>query len=411
MANITGRSYSEILDWMFSQLPMYQRSGAAAYKADLSTTHRLMELANHPEKNLKVLHVAGTNGKGSVSHLCASVLQESGYKVGLYTSPHLKDFRERIKVNGEMIPEAMIMEFIGHYQENFEELKPSFFEMTVLLAFEYFNYSKVDIAVVEVGMGGRLDSTNVVSPDVSVITNIGLDHQKFLGETHELIAREKAGIVKDGVPVICGHIHEEALSEIKAIAEAKKAPLHQTEKANFEAPLSALKGAYQRQNERTAWLALYHLRQRGWEIQPEHVSQGFERVIENTGLRGRWEVLADSPKTIVDAGHNLDGVQAILSSLEKETFDDLHIVWGVSNDKDLEPILSLLPKHATYYFCRANIARAKDADELLALAQEHGLKGEAFKSVGAAYQAARLYAKASDIIFIGGSVFVVAEVI
>ena len=411
MANITGRSYSEILDWMFSQLPMYQRDGAAAYKKDLSTTHKLMGLANHPEKNLKVLHVAGTNGKGSVSHLCASVLQEAGYKVGLYTSPHLKDFRERIKVNGEMIPEAMIIEFIGHYHENFEEIKPSFFEMTVLLAFEYFNYARVDIAVVEVGMGGRLDSTNVVSPELSVITNIGLDHQKFLGETHELIAREKAGIVKDNIPVICGRMHGDALAEIKSIAEAKNAALHQADKANFEAPTSALNGAYQRENERTAWLSLYHLRQRGWEILPEHVSRGFERVIENTGLRGRWEVLSDSPKTIADAGHNLDCLNAILASLDQETFDDLHIVWGSSNDKDLKSIFSLLPKNATYYFCHANIPRAKDSDELLTLAQEYGLKGEAFKSVGSAYQAARLYAKSSDVIFIGGSLFVVSEVI
>ena len=335
------RSYSEVLQWLYSQLPMYQRVGKAAYKADLSTTQKLMALGGNPENKIKALHVAGTNGKGSVSHLCASVLQEAGYKVGLYTSPHLKDFRERIKVNGEMIPETMVMQFVEHYEESFKDIQPSFFEMTVLLAFEYFVYSNVDIAVVEVGMGGRLDSTNVLTPEVSVITNIGMDHQQFLGDTIEAIAAEKAGIIKNEVPVVLGAMKEEAFRKIESIAIANQSNLKSTEKEQFDAPVSQLKGHYQRENERTAWLALYELKQKGWPIEKQHVERGFERVVDNTGLLGRWQTISESPKTIADCGHNEDGIAAILEALKEETFEELHIVIGLVSDKDLDKVLSM----------------------------------------------------------------------
>ena len=390
---------------------MYQRVGHAAYKADLSTTLSLMDMAGNPEKGLKCIHVAGTNGKGSVSHLCASVLQEAGYKVGLYTSPHLKDFRERIRVNGEVITEEMVVQFIDHYEDKFKDLKPSFFEMTVLLAFEYFNYSEVDIAVIETGMGGRLDSTNVVSPEVSVITNIGLDHTRFLGETVSAIAAEKAGIIKAGAPVVLGEMLHEAEEVIIAKAKEMGVDVFSTSEEEFEVPESDLNASYQYQNLRTAWLALYQLRKKGWPIQAKDLERGFSRVKENTGMRGRWETISTAPQTIVDCAHNSDGINGVMDSLRKEEFESLHVVFGAVDDKDLGAVLQLLPQEANYYFCKADIPRALDEQELHELASALGLKGEVFPTVKGAYEAARLYAKSDDLILITGSVFVVAEVL
>lgn len=404
-------TYPETLAYLYAQLPMLQRVGKAAYKADLANTHALMDLLDHPERGLRCVHVAGTNGKGSTSHLIASVLQEAGYRVGLHTSPHLKDFRERFRINGAMIPEAEVVRFVEQYRSGFEPIQASFFEWGVALAFWWFRAQQVDIAVIETGMGGRLDSTNVVTPEVSVITNVGWDHMDFLGNTLEAIAGEKAGIIKPGVQVVVGEA-DGGLAEVfrhKALVE--QAPFTLVDQT---APLpypSGLAGMHQERNARTALAALHALRERGWAIPDDAIARGFAQVLPNTGLRGRWEVLARDPLTIADVAHNVDGLRMVNTMLANTPHRRLHIVLGMVNDKDLGRVLAELPRAASYYFCKADIPRGLDAEALRAQAHAQGLQGNVFPSVAAAYQAARSAAVPEDLVLVTGSVFVVAEVL
>ncbi|WP_271393742.1 bifunctional folylpolyglutamate synthase/dihydrofolate synthase [Aequorivita sinensis] len=404
-------NYSETIAWLFNQLPMYQRVGQSAYKADLSATITLANYLNNPEKSFKSVHVAGTNGKGSTSHMIASVFQEAGYKTGLYTSPHLKDFRERIKINGNMIPEEYVSGFIQRHKPYFESNQLSFFEMTVGLAFDYFREEKVDIAIIEVGMGGRLDSTNIISPEVSVITNIGLDHTKFLGDTLEKVAFEKAGIIKENIPVVIGEAVSETENVFRRIAVEKNSAIEFAEAIDSSNYLSDLKGTYQQKNIKTVLSALKILQNRGWEISEENIQNGLLNTVKNTGLMGRWQILNKSPKVICDTGHNKEGLKLVLKQLQNEDYQNLHIVLGVVNDKDLESVLPLFPVNATYYFCKPNIPRGLDASLLLSKARGFGLKGEDYFSVNNAFEAAKNAALKDDLIFIGGSTFVVAEVV
>lgn len=404
------KNYSDTVNFLFSQLPMFQRQGAAAYKADLSNTIKLCEIAGNPEKDLKYVHVAGTNGKGSVCHMIASVLQEEGYKVGLYTSPHLKDFRERIRVNGDMVPQSWIIEFVNHYKEQWAKIQPSFFEMTFLMALEYFNFSGVDIAIMETGMGGRLDSTNVIQPELTVITNIGLDHTQFLGDTIEKIAVEKAGIIKPKIPLVLGEMEELAHQVIAERAKEMGVSVYSaaTEVSDFQTDMI---GPYQNENMQTALLAIDQLKAQGWEISQGAIERGFSRVKMNTNLCGRWDILSEKPLTIADCAHNVSGLKMVLNTIKKMDFHDLHVVLGIVGDKDVDAILDLFPQHATYYFCKADIPRGLDAEKLQQMAQFKHLRGEVFPSVRKAYEAARLYASPHDLIYIGGSVFTVAEVV
>lgn len=403
--------YAETLDFLYTQLPMFQRIGAAAYKADLTTTQSLCALIGNPEQRLRSVHVAGTNGKGSVAHMMASVLQESGLRTGLFTSPHLRDFRERIRVNGQMISKEAVVTFVETYRHRWSHLKPSFFEITFAMAIWYFEREKIDCMVVETGMGGRLDSTNVVRPEVSVITTIGLDHTQFLGDTIAKIAAEKAGIIKPGKPVVLGALTEEARHVVLERAELQKSAV--IESTAYTEPLAEtdLKGSFQRENVRTAMCALDVLRTRGFDLSSEAIARGLSKVMANTGLLGRWQVLRYKPLTIADCAHNEQGLRVVLDELLNHDFHNLHIVLGVSGDKDLAPVLALFPKEATYYFAAAKVPRAMPAEELHQLAASHGLRGEYYASVMKAFEAARLYAAANDLIFIGGSVFVVAEVV
>ena len=404
-------TYNDTLDWMFSQLPMYQRQGQSAYKVDLSNTVALISHLNNPHHHFKSIHVAGTNGKGSTSHMLASVLQEAGYKVGLYTSPHLKDFRERIKINGKEISETFVINFIKDNKPFFEASQLSFFEMTVGMAFEYFAQEKVDIAVIEVGLGGRLDSTNIITPEVSVITNIGLDHTQFLGNTLELVAAEKGGIIKPEVPVVIGETQAETTAVFESLASKNKAPIifaDQQVKVDYE---SDLKGDYQSKNKQTVVESVKVLQQKGFIISEENIKKGLLYTIKNTGLLGRWQVLNEKPKVVCDTGHNREGLIYVMKQLSKETFDKLHIVFGVVNDKDISSIIDLLPKNAQYYFCKPDISRGLDAEVLKQAFVENNLLGEAYGSVNEAYKMASENAKPNDFIFIGGSTFVVAEII
>lgn len=404
-------NYQETLDWMFSQLPMYQRQGKTAFKKDLSNTLALASHLNYPEKQFKTIHVAGTNGKGSTSHMLASILQEAGYKVGLYTSPHLKDFRERIKINGEPVKELDVINFIDSNQSFLSEQKLSFFEMTVGLAFDCFAKQKVDIAVIEVGLGGRLDSTNIITPEVSVITNIGLDHTQFLGETLPEIAFEKAGIIKPGIPVVIGEYQKETFPVFQEIATSKNAPLFLAEEEKDKSFETDLKGSYQLKNVKTAIQTITVLKEKGFIFSEEHIKKGLINVVKNTGLLGRWQILQQNPKVICDTGHNKEGLTYVFQQLEEETYNKLHIVLGVVNDKDLQSVLPLFPKKAIYYFCKPNIPRGLDADELKFQAAKNGLFGEAYASVENAYNYALKNTDTKDLMFVGGSTFVVAEVI
>jgi dihydrofolate synthase/folylpolyglutamate synthase len=404
-------TYAETLAYLYAQLPMFQRVGKAAYKADLGNTHALMDLLDHPEQGLRCVHVAGTNGKGSTSHLIASALQEAGYRVGLHTSPHLKDFRERFRINGTMITEAEVMRFVEEYRSGFEPIQASFFEWGVVLAFWWFREQQVDIAVIETGMGGRLDSTNVVNPEVSVITNVGWDHMDFLGNSLEAIAGEKAGIIKPGVPVVVGEAEGTVAEQFRTKAANVGAAITFVDQA---APLPfpcGLKGPHQQRNARSALAALHVLEQRGWKVPREALERGFAQVVANTGLRGRWEVLARDPLTIADVAHNVDGLRAVRALLERTPHRQLHIVLGMVNDKELYRVLAELPKAATYHFCKADIPRGLDAEQLRHQAAAHGLAGTSHSSVAAAYQAARQAAHPADLVLVTGSVFVVAEVL
>ena len=405
-------NYQETTNWLFKQLPVFQLQGATAYKEDLTNTLLLAQHLNNPENYLKCIHVAGTNGKGSTSHLLASVLQEAGYKVGLYTSPHLKDFRERIKINGKEISEEFVCEFVEKNKSFFEANDLSFFEMTVGLAFEYFAKEKTDINIIEVGMGGRLDATNIITPLVSVITNIGKDHTQFLGNTLQSIAKEKAGIIKKDVPVVVG----EYVSETKEVFLAKAKETHSElffasdiVKENYP---SVLLGDYQISNKKTALQTIRVLQIQGdFEITEENIQNGFLNVINTTGLQGRWQQLKSQPKVICDTAHNSHGLKIVLNQIKKEQFEELHFVLGVVNDKDLEEILPLFPKEAHYYFCKPNILRGLDAVILQQRATDFQLNGKVYNSVSNAYQAALQNANKSDFVYIGGSTFVVAEVL
>jgi dihydrofolate synthase/folylpolyglutamate synthase len=404
--------YQETIDWMFNQLPMYQNQGASAYKKDLTNTIILSEHLGNPEKKIKCIHVAGTNGKGSTSHLLASVLQEAGYKTGLYTSPHLKDFRERIKINGQDISEEFVCEFINKHKSFFEQNQLSFFEMTVGLAFDYFVNDNVDIAIIEVGMGGRLDSTNIITPLVSVITNIGLDHTQFLGNTTELIAAEKAGIIKNNVPVVIGEYSPETRNVFLAKAKAENAAIYFASDLIVETFPSALIGDYQVHNKKTVLQTIKILQEvSDFEISEENCKNGFLDVVTNTHLKGRWQILRYNPKVICDTAHNKDGLKITLNQLQKEPFSKLHFVLGVVNDKDLTEILPLFPENANFYFSKPNIPRGLNAETLREKAYEFGMIGKVYNSISEAYQEALKVASITDVIYVGGSTFVVAEIL
>jgi dihydrofolate synthase/folylpolyglutamate synthase len=405
-------NYPETLNWLFNQLPMYQLQGASAYKKDLTNVHVLMDYLGHPENQLQCIHVAGTNGKGSSSHMLASVLQEAGYKVGLYTSPHLKDFRERIKINGVMISEDFVCDFVNQHQSFFEANDMSFFEMSVGLAFDYFAKEKIDIAIIEVGMGGRLDATNIITPLVSVITNIGLDHTQFLGTTLAAVATEKAGIIKHNIPVVIGEYTPATQPVFLATAKAMQSDLYFASDLIATTYPSDLIGDYQIHNKKTVLQTLTVLNQyTSFQTTESDWKIGLSQVVKNTGLQGRWQQLGESPKIICDTAHNTHGLTIVLKQIQKESFDQLHFVLGVVNDKDLDEILPLFPKNAIYYFCKPNIPRGLEAGVLSKKASLFGLNGEIYNSVSDAYAKAKQNAQPSDFIYVGGSTFVVAEIL
>ena len=427
-------NYKETLDWMFNKLPMYQRIGAAAYKADLNTTIEILDYLNNPQDNFKSVHIAGTNGKGSTSHSLASVFQAAGFKTGLYTSPHLRDFRERIRINGEMIPEDNVVTFIEQHKQKLEALELSFFEMTVAMAFDYFSKEKVDIAIIEVGMGGRLDSTNVIHPELSLVTNISLDHVKFLGDCEEKIAIEKAGIIKEQTPVVIGETQERSKDVFINKAKEKNSPISFADQIfecikkdenaldyhtydiykNSELYISDLKfpllGNYQKKNLATIICALDILKNK-FDISQNNICDGLLNVVKATGLMGRWQVINKNPLAIADTGHNVAGINEVKRQLAETKFEKLHFVLSVVNDKDIEGILELLPKNAEYYYCKADIPRGLSAEILAEKATNCGLNGKVYPSVKEAYAAACTNAKENDLVFVGGSNFTVAEVV
>ncbi len=427
--------YKEVLDFLFSQLPMYQRTGAVAYKANLDNTHKLDAHFNHPHTKFKTIHIAGTNGKGSVSHGVASVLQQAGYKVGLYTSPHLKDFRERIKINGICIPEDEVVDFVEKHQSIIKQIQPSFFEMTVAMAFHHFENQKVDVAVIEVGLGGRLDSTNIIMPQCSVITNIGLDHTALLGDTIEKITIEKAGVIKAGIPVVIGETHETTKLIFDKIAQDNAASIFYADK-EYSIPVAMngvdanqilqiykdnvshypdlkldLLGKYQQKNIKTILKTVDVLNEGNFEIGRKDIYAGISNVVANTGLMGRWQILGANPAIICDTGHNAEGVAELVAQIAQIPFKRLHMVWGMVNDKDIDKVLQILPKDAEYYFAKADIPRGLYAEKLKSEAQKQGLKGDYYPSVAEALRKAKKNAGSNDLIFIGGSTFIVAEVL
>lgn len=407
----TFSTYDDAVQWLFMQLPQYQRQGVAAYKPGLERTERLMAYLKHPERGFKSIHVAGTNGKGSTSHMLASVLQAAGYRVGLYTSPHLKDFRERIRIDGEPISESAVLEFIQDHASTFSKMGLSFFEMTVGLAFEYFSKSNIDIAIIETGMGGRLDSTNVITPILSVITNIGLDHMQFLGETIEAIAREKAGIIKPSVPVVIGQYNPQTITVFESIAAQLQAPLLKAQDHEHTEYQSDLIGSYQQLNQKTVLTALGLLKSLGYQLDEYHVVKGLGQVQLSTGLMGRWQIIGQNPMIICDTAHNIDGLTMTMTQLKDLDAPQLHLVLGFVNDKALDQIFDCLPQLGHYYFCAANNPRAMEASDLNELGQRKGLNGREFDTVSEALNAAKSRAKPEDVIYVGGSTFVVAEVL
>lgn len=405
-------NYQETINWMFNQLPMYQLQGASAYKKDLTNAILLGNHLGNPEKNLKCIHVAGTNGKGSTSHMLASILQEAGYKVGLYTSPHLRDYRERIKINGEEISEDFVCDFINKNKTFFEGNDMSFFEMTVGLAFDYFVTEKVDIAIIEVGMGGRLDATNIITPLVSVITNIGLDHTQFLGNTLTAIAYEKAGIIKPKIPVVIGEFTTETKPVFVAKAQDNNAEIYFASELISENYPSDLVGDYQIHNKKAVVQTIAIINSLGtFKISENSIKSGLLNVKKNTGLEGRWQQLGESPKIICDTAHNKNGLEIVIKQIQIEKFDTLHIVLGMVNDKDLDEILPLFPTNAIYYFCKPNIPRGLDARILQEKAATFNLTGKVYNSVSESYAKALQNASKTDFVYIGGSTFVVAEIL
>lgn len=467
-------NYTETLHYLYNQLPMFTRVGVSAFKKDLTNTLALCERLGNPQHQFKSVHVGGTNGKGSTSHMLAAVLQTAGYKTGLYTSPHLKDFRERIRINGQMITEQEVVDFVAQHQIDFDDIQPSFFEMTVALAFDAFARHKVDIAIVEVGLGGRLDSTNVITPLLSVITNIGWDHMNLLGYTLPEIAGEKAGIIKSHVPVIIGEYQPEVVEVFTKKAQEQQAPITfaseqwqievepeaggrrmeaQEQQSSLEgylhhelitikvqrntipssrltqhaSPLRLtathnslpatqklqldLTGTYQLKNVKTVLSAVEELRQQGFDITAEHIHTALRQVKTLTGLNGRWQILSQDPLTICDTGHNPDGIQEVLKNIQAVPYQHLHFVIGMVNDKDSSKVLSMLPQQATYYFCKPDIPRGLEAETLQQQAGQFSLQGRTYASVKDALQAARQQAGAADLVFAGGSTFVVAEIV
>ena len=430
-------NYTATLEYMFLQLPMFQRIGGAAYKANLDNTIAILNLLDNPQHKFKSVHIAGTNGKGSVSHYLAAIFQCAGFKTGLYTSPHLKDFRERIKINGKMISKQKVSRFISNYKSDFEIIQPSFFEMTVGMAFQYFADEKVDIAIIETGMGGRLDSTNLLNPELSIITNIGLDHTQLLGHSITEIAAEKAGIIKENTPIVIGETNTESKKIFETKAKDMKAFISfadrdyainsfyhvNNNKEHFLAVnilnlqnkkelkiLSELNGIYQLKNIKTVLTAIDLLKDKGYKIRLNHIKNGIANVIKLTGLMGRWQTLSTNPLTICDTGHNEDGIKEILKQIELTPHQNLHFVIGMVNDKQIDNVLLMLPKRAVYYFCKADIPRGMNENILKEKALSIGLKGKSYTSVKNAIKAAKTKANENDLIFIGGSTFVVAEI-
>lgn len=391
---------------------MYQKQGASAYRKDLHNTILLSEYLGNPEQQIKTIHIAGTNGKGSTSSMIASVLQEAGYKVGLYTSPHLKDFRERIKINGKKIPKKFVSEFILRHKSFFENHNLSFFEMTVGLAFDYFKKKKVDVAIIEVGMGGRLDSTNIITPLVSVITNIGLDHTQFLGNSIAEIASEKAGIIKPKIPVVIGEYVSQTREVFEQKAQENNSEIYFASDLILKTPQSDLVGKYQEKNKKTVLQTIKVLQNKShFNISPQDISNGFLNVVKNTGLLGRWQTLQENPKVICDTAHNKHGLEIVLEEIQKEKYNQLHIVLGAVNDKDLDSVLPLFPQQAKYYFCKPNVPRGLQTDILQQKAMAFSLNGKKYSSVKNALKSAKRNAATNDLIFVGGSTFVVAEVV
>lgn len=406
--------YQETLKYLYEQVPMFQRVGGAAYKEGLDNTLTLDAHFGHPHHSFRTIHVAGTNGKGSVSHTLAAVLQSAGYKTGLYTSPHLVDFRERIRINGTPISKDYVVSFVEHERSFFEPLCPSFFELATAMAFKYFVDEQVDVAVIEVGLGGRLDCTNIITPDLSIITNISFDHVQFLGNTLTKIAGEKAGIIKKGIPVVIGETTPETKPVFMAKATEVGAPIYFAEENNREDYPGVeyeLKGIYQEKNKRTLFTALPLLKEAGYHFDEENVREGFAHVVELTGLMGRWQKLHDHPTLVCDTGHNVGGITYVVEQLRQQSCHQLHIVIGMVNDKDISGVLALLPKEAIYYFTQASVNRALPAKQLLHLATEAGLKGKAYASVKNAVRAAMKKSLPEDFIFVGGSNFIVADLL
>ena len=404
-------NYNDTVNWMFSQLPMYQNKGKIAFKKDLTNTLALSKHLKHPERKFKSIHVAGTNGKGSTSHMLASILQEAGFEVGLYTSPHLKDFRERIKINGKCVSKQFVIGFIKRITSFLNQNSLSFFEMTVGMAFDYFAKQKVDIAVIEVGLGGRLDSTNIITPEVSVITNIGFDHTQFLGDTLEQIAFKKAGIIKNKIPVVIGETQKETKPVFEKIAKEKKAAIYFADTLVNKLYESDLKGAYQKYNIKTVVSTIAELKRKGYKISENNIVNGLKKVTENTGLLGRWQVLQLQPKVIADTAHNKEGLTYTMNQLKSEPHDKLHLVLGFVNDKNLDTIIDLFPNKAHYYLCKPNVQRGLEVNILKDFFVNKNYKVDVYNSVVEAFETAKQNASTNDLIYVGGSTFVVAEII
>ena len=404
--------YQNTLLYLYNSVPMFQQVGSSAYKEGLENTLTLDEHFGHPHRNFHSIHVGGTNGKGSCSHTLAAILQEAGYRVGLYTSPHLVDFRERIRVNGQSIPEEYVVRFAEKERNFFEPLHPSFFELTTAMAFRYFADEHVDVAVIEVGLGGRLDCTNIIHPDLCIITNISFDHTQFLGNTLEKIASEKAGIIKSGIPVVIGETTPETKPVFTKKAREVDAPIffaEENQKDEYPGLECELKGLYQTKNTHTLLTAIAQLQQAGYNLSEQAVRSGFAHVCELTGLMGRWQKLQDTPTLICDTGHNVGGITYITEQLKQQSYRKLHMIIGMVNDKDIHSVLRQLPQCATYYFTKANVKRALDEHTLQTLAKEAGLRGTSWPDVRSAFQAARQSSTEKDLIFVGGSTFIVAD--
>ncbi|WP_277121138.1 folylpolyglutamate synthase/dihydrofolate synthase family protein [Bacteroides ndongoniae] len=406
--------YQHTLEYLYNSVPMFQQVGSSAYKEGLENTLALDEHFGHPHRNFRTIHVAGTNGKGSCSHTLAAILQEAGYRTGLYTSPHLVDFRERIRVNGQPVPEEYVIRFVEEERSFFEPLSPSFFELTTAMAFRYFADQKVDVAIIEVGLGGRLDCTNIIRPDLCIITNISFDHTQFLGSTLAQIASEKAGIIKQDIPVVIGETTPETRPVFAEKAQAVQAPICFAEDhvpEEYSDMDYELKGLYQEKNRRTLLTALPLLKKAGYHLSEQAIRNGFAHVCELTGLMGRWQKLQDAPTLICDTGHNVGGITYIAEQLKQQTYRKLHIVMGMVNDKDIRGVLALLPRDADYYFTKASVKRALPEAELARLANAVGLQGECYPDVPTAVRAAQEKSLPEDFIFVGGSSFIVADLL